>query len=52
VNAEVAEPPVSGAGLVGDSSGVTISRGGLRIEVARGFDSPTLAAVLSLLGAT
>lgn len=52
VDDEVAERAVNDPGLPGNSAGITISRGDIRIDVARGFDRPTLAAVLVLLRAT
>lgn len=52
VDDEVADRPASAPSMADNSSGIAISRGDIRIDVARGFDRPTLAAILSLLRAT
>lgn len=52
VNDAVAERGVDDVGPADVSSGVVISHGDFRIEISRGFDSITLAAVLSLLSTT
>jgi hypothetical protein len=52
VDDEVAQGAVSAPSLAGNFSGIAISHGDIRIDVARGFDRPTLAAILSLLRAT
>ncbi len=51
VNDEVAQRAISDPGLGDLPSGVVISHGDLRIDLTKGFDRPTLAAVLSLLRA-
>lgn len=52
VDDEVAQGPASAPSLAENSSGIAISHGGIRIDVARGFDRPTLAAILLLLRTT